>query len=417
MRNHRLTEQALSLFKILRGILPLSIIFILIEFFDELVFSFQGAALPAIRDDLALTYEQVGLLFAIPALISTVLEPFIMLLGDTRLRKRLIVSGGTAFLVSLLLTAGSTTYSGMLLAFIISYPASGAFVTLSQATLMDINPGSETRAMARWTLAGSVANFSGPLILAAGFAINFSWRWAYLSAALFAIGLIWLVKSYSLPLPGGGVEPEVQERNVITSLINSARSTLELVRSGEVLRWLILLELSDLMLDIFLGYIPLYLADIAGLRHPQISLVLSALMVIDLGADALLIPLLRRFHPRNIVRLSAITTVVVYGFWLILPLPVTRIALLLIVRCTTLGWYQILQGEAYAAANGRSAAVNAIGAVTGLCGVALTWLIGWLASQAGLSTAMWLLLLGPLGLAIFVPRPVSEKENHDSWRS
>lgn len=34
-------------------------------------------------------------------------------------------------------------------------------------------------------------------------------------------------------------------------------------------------------------------------------------------------------------------------------------------------------------------------------------LIGWTAGLAGLQTAMWLLLLGPLCLVAFVPRPAS----------
>jgi FSR family fosmidomycin resistance protein-like MFS transporter len=414
MRKYNPTEQGSGLFNILRGTLPLSIILILIEFFDELVFSFQGAALPAIRDDLALSYEQVGMLFAIPALISTFLEPLIMLLGDTRLRKHLILSGGVAFLIAIMLTAGSTSFAGILLAFIISYPASGAFVTLSQATLMGINPGRETQAMARWTLAGSLASFSGPLIVAVGFAFGFSWRWAYWASALIAIRLIWLVKSRSWPAANGEVDAGFRDRNVITSFIASGKEALNLMRSKTVIRWLMLLQLSDLMLDIFLGFVPLYLADVTGLDNQQISLILSALMVINLGSDALLIPLLKRFHPRNIVRTSSVAAIVIYASWLLLAWPATQVILLLIIRLSTIGWYQILQGEVYAAANGRSGAVNAIGTLTGLLGAALTWLIGWVASQAGLPTAMWLLMLAPLSLAIFVPRPVFKGGIHDS---
>ena len=62
---------------------------------------------------------------------------------------------------------------------VIGFPASGAFVSLSQATLMDLNPGREPQMMARWTVSGSLANLIGPLILAGGFALGFGWRWAY----------------------------------------------------------------------------------------------------------------------------------------------------------------------------------------------------------------------------------------------
>jgi hypothetical protein len=41
-----------------------------------------------------------------------------------------------------------------------------------------------------------------------------------------------------------------------------------------------------------------------------------------------------------------------------------------------------------------------------LLGAGLVWLVGWVANAYGLPVAMWLLLLGPLSLALFVPRPL-----------
>lgn len=36
------------------------------------------------------------------------------------------------------------------------------------------------------------------------------------------------------------------------------------LRQKEVLRWLVLLEFSDLMLDVLLGFLALYFVDVAG---------------------------------------------------------------------------------------------------------------------------------------------------------
>jgi len=91
--------------------------------------------------------------------------------------------------------------------------------------------------------------------------------------------------------------------------------------------------------------------------------------------------------------------------WLLVPAPMGKVVLLIALRLATLGWYPVLQGEAYAAAPGRSGVVNAVRSITGLIDAALATLVGWVASQAGLSSAMWLLLAGPLALALFVPRP------------
>ena len=169
-----LTKSAKSniLLSFLRGGFSLTVLFLLIEFFDELNYGVEGAALPALRTDLGLSYAQVGLLLGLPGMLNILFEPIIMLLGDTRLRKRLVIGGGLAIAAALLVIAASHSFVLILLALIVAFPASGAFVSLVQATMMDLNPGREAQMMARWTVAGSLGNLLGPLLLAAGFALG-----------------------------------------------------------------------------------------------------------------------------------------------------------------------------------------------------------------------------------------------------
>jgi FSR family fosmidomycin resistance protein-like MFS transporter len=157
---------------LLQGVFRLTVLFLLIEFFDELHYGVQTAALPAVRTDLGLSYAQVGVLLSIPGIVNALIEPGLMLLGDTRHRKRLVVGGGLAICLALLMLAGAQNFPVAVLALVIAFPASGAFVTLSQATLMDQNPGRQEQMMARWTAAGSLGNLAGPLLLAGGFALG-----------------------------------------------------------------------------------------------------------------------------------------------------------------------------------------------------------------------------------------------------
>ncbi len=168
MVNQTPRKKFILIFHILRGAIPLTYLFLLIEFFDELNYGIGNAALPAIRADLGISYVQVGMLLGLPAIINTVIEPVLMLLGDTRYRKQFILAGGIVIVLSLVSIASTQSFAVVLLGMIIGYPASGAFVSLSQATLMDLNPGREPQMMARWTVSGSVANLIGPLLLAAG---------------------------------------------------------------------------------------------------------------------------------------------------------------------------------------------------------------------------------------------------------
>src|SRR4030042_2569903 len=123
-----LSKKFIILTSILRGATSLTFLFMLIEFFDELNYGIGNAALPALRTDLGLSYVQVGLLLGLPGIINTVIEPVLMLLGDTRLRRRIWLGGGLAIVLSLVAIASHRSFPVVLLGMVIGYPASGAFV-------------------------------------------------------------------------------------------------------------------------------------------------------------------------------------------------------------------------------------------------------------------------------------------------
>ena len=140
-------------------------IYLLIEFLDELVFGVGEIAWPLIRDDLNLTYTQIGLLLSLPGIIAAFIEPFIGVLGDVWRRRALIIIGGILFTLSLFMTSASYSFVFLLYSFILFNPSSGAFVNLSQANLMDSDPSRHEQNMARWTFAGSIGVLTGPLLL------------------------------------------------------------------------------------------------------------------------------------------------------------------------------------------------------------------------------------------------------------
>lgn len=381
----------------LRIAIPLSLIFLMVEFFDELAYGVQGATMPAIRSGLNLSYAQVGLLLGLPAVIGAFVEPVLMLLGDTRLRRSLVLGGGLMMALALGMIASASGFPMLVLALTLAYSSSGAFVSLSQATLMDINPGRETKMMARWTLFGSLANTLGPLLAGAGFALTLGWRWNFAVLALLGLGLTLAMLPRTFPKRSEKLPPATGFSDLLRNLLRTAR------KPG-MIRWMLLLQFSDLMLDVFVGYVALYFTDVVGASPAMASLALGALMISGLAADALLIPLLERFQGRTIVRVSAAAATVSYAAWLLVPGPAAKYALLVGVGLARLGWYSVLKGEAYATAPGHSGAVSALTSLARLLGGALAWLVGWIAATAGLPIAMSLLLAGPLALVFFVPK-------------
>lgn len=385
--------------------IPLTLLFLLIEFFDELHYGIQGAILPSLRSELALTYAQIGVLLGLPGILNTLVEPVLMLLGDTAWRKRLIVGGGIFTILAVLMIGSAQSFPVMLVAFIIAFPASGAFVSLSQATLMDLNPGREPHMMARWTATGSLGNLVGPLLVAGGFALSFGWRWPYLGLALLALGLTLLVISRPFPKnqAASGENPGrdgLDFRSLLSNLWQGLRDI-------HILRWLVLLQLADLMLDVFTGYAALYFADIVGFSPAQVSLVVTVMMAASLVTDLLLIPLLERVPGRKVVRTMAALSIPVYAAFLLAPWPLVKIILLIAIKFTVLGWYPVLDGELFASMPGRSGTAKAVSSLAGLLGGGLVWLIGWVAGEAGLPFAMWLLMLGPVSLVLWMPKAKS----------
>jgi FSR family fosmidomycin resistance protein-like MFS transporter len=373
------------------GVLSLVALLLAIEFADELVFGVREAAWPLIRDDAGLDYAQVGLLIGLPNLASAVTEPLIGILGDTRWRRALIAGGGFVYAIALAVFAVGDTFAVLLAASFFIYPASGAFVSLSQVSLIAAAPSRAEHLMARWALAGSVGVVAGPAFLAACVYLGVGWRGAVATTAAI-LALLAVATLSRRPAQDAGVEH--------LALRDAVRGTLDATRSRAVWKWLALLGCSDLMLDVLLGFLALYVVDVAGGSQDAASLAVAIWAIAGLAGDALLLPLLVRMPGLRYLRWSARFTLLVFPLFLLTPWLPGKLALLALLGILNAGWYAILKAQLYDALPGRPGATMAIYAgfssLTGLAPVAL----GMVADRWGLETAMWILLAGPVALII-----------------
>ncbi|MBI4730723.1 MAG: MFS transporter [Chloroflexi bacterium] len=337
--------------------------FLLIEFLDELVFGVTDAAWPYIQTSLRLNYTQIGVLLTVPGLVSTIVEPFLGILGDVWKRRLLILGGGILFTLALLLTGLSTGFFLLLIAFCLFYPASGAFVSLSQATLMDSDPSRHDHNMARWTLAGSLGVTLGPLLLVGLSAIGFGWRGVFLALSLLAV-IVLLFVWRKIPAPAV-VHPPLPRWS---DLFAGFRAAFQALKRREVLRWLLLLEFSDLMLDVLLGFLALYFHDVAGLSEAQAAGAVLVWLVAGLAGDFLLIPLLEKVDGLRTLRWSVLLELLLFPAFLLVPWPWLKLILAGLLGFFNSGWYAILQGRLYSAMPGQSASVMALGNIAGLVG-------------------------------------------------
>lgn len=374
-------------------------IYLLIEFVDELVFGVGETAWPLFRNDLHLTYTQIGLLLSLPGIIAAFIEPFIGILGDVWKRRLLIITGGILFIASLAITSVSTTFSLLLFSFVLFFPSSGAFVSLSQANLMDSDPARHEQNMARWTFAGSLGVLAGPLLLGLFVYFGLGWRGTY--AALASFSTLCLLAALRYLPPDSVSTSSFPSLGVV---FDGFRAVFVALKRMEVLRWLLLLEFADLMGDVLFSYLALYFVDVGRATETQAGIAVTVWLAMGLITDFLFIPFIdRQMDSMNFLRITALMELFAFAFFLITPGFIPKLIVVIAVNLFNTGWYSILQGRLYSSLPGQSASVMAIGSVTAPLAKFFPFLIGFLADQFGLQTAMWILLLGPVALLIGLP--------------
>jgi FSR family fosmidomycin resistance protein-like MFS transporter len=328
----------------------------------------------------------------VPSLVALVVEPVLGLIAVVGRRRLLILCGGACFAAGLAVAATAPTWWVLLLAFCLLYPASGAFVSLSQASLMDLQPELREHNMARWTFAGAVGGVAGPLLLL-GFAwAGPGWRALLVGFALAALVLALIVRR----LPDtDGLREGLRLREALRALVRR-----------DVLRWLLLVELADLLLDVLLGFLALYLVDDAGASVATGGLAVAVWTGSGLLGSAAMIPLLRRVDGTRYLRVSAAVAAVLFTAFLLVPGVGPKLVLVAALALVNAGWYPVLQARLYDALGGSSSLVLTVGALFPLNAV-VPLVIAALAGRWGLGVALWPLLAAPAALLVLVPRRAS----------
>jgi FSR family fosmidomycin resistance protein-like MFS transporter len=175
-----------------------------------------------------------------------------------------------------------------------------------------------------------------------------------------------------------------------------------------VLRWLILLEFSDLMLDILHGFLALYLVDVMNLSIANAAFVLTLYTGIGLVGDFLIIHLLERVKGLDYLRFSVLMECILLPLFLLSSVLWVKLTLLGFIGLFVVGWYAILKANLFSSMQGQSGTAQALSSVSGIAGKLIPLGMGLTAQAYGLQTAMWLLLAGPIALLIGLPRRLTK---------
>lgn len=354
-----------------------------------MVFGVREAAWPSIRAELGLSYASIGLLLTLPILVSGVFEPVVALAAGSRGRPAIIAIGGVAFAAALVVLASAGSFAVLFIAFVILYPASGAFVSLSEATLMDAEPDRHEQNMARWVLAGSVGVVLGPLLLTGAIWLGLSWRHLFLALAII-----------SLPLAHRSRLDPSSSNPASSTFRTSLRSALVALRNRQVIRWLVLVEVAGLLGDILAGFLALYFVDVVRVSVSEAAFAVVLWTLGGLAGDALLIPLLNRVSGLTYMRASGLAMVAAYPAFLLTPSLPFKLVLLVTIGALQAGWHAIPQARLYNELRSEGNVALAVSNVGYVIGGALPLILGVVAEQWGLTSAMWVCAVAPLALLL-----------------
>ena len=372
-----------------------------VELVDELVGGTQGAAMPLIRHALALSYGQIGLLASVPLLLGSLLElPIGVVAGHGRRQRIAVLAGGVVFIASLAGAAAAGSFAVLLVALVAFFPASGAFVGLTQSGLMDADPARQEQHMARWNLAGSAGAVAGPFLLIAVLAAGGSWRTAYLVLAACSV-LAWLGVAGRGPRP---LAPPAAGEDGDADRAGAVRRVQAALQQPGVIRWLVLLQLSDLLLDVLTGFLAIYLVDVVHATPAEAALGVGVRLVAGLAGDITLVRVLERTAGLRVLTASAAAAAVLYPGFLLVPGFWPKLAILAVLSIATAPWYPVLQASLYGSLPGRSGVAVTLSSAAALAGGAGPLAVGFLAERFGLAWALAGLALAPAGLLIGLRR-------------
>ena len=325
-----------------------------------------------------------------PLLVGGALElPLGLLAGEGRRRRLAVLGGGLLFILSLAAVASARSFVVLLCAFTAFYPASGAFVSLTQATLMDAWPDRQAQVMARWDLAGSAGAVAGPLLLSAVLAAGGGWRDAYLVLAALA-ALTWV--GTCLRDPPGAPAPADEE----SPAGHWTRELASALRNASVVRWLVLLQVADLLVDVLTGFVALYLVDVAHLRPAVAALAIAVRLGAGLAGDAALVFVLDRVADLTVLRVTAAAAALLYPAFLLAPGVPAKLAILAALSAATAPWYPLLQARLYGSLPGRSSVAVTLTSAAGMAGGLGPLAVGLAAQWYGLSRALSVLAVVPV---------------------
>ncbi len=335
---------------------------------DELWSGVAVVAAPEVERVQAVEHAGYALaVFAVPLLLSSLLEASVAMLSHVVSRQRLVryslwVLGGALFSC-----AAATRPWQLALGLSVAGAASGICCGAAETALVARHPGALDRTMARWMVAGGVGDVLAPSLVA--FCLVHGW--GYRAAFIVVCGFIG-VQAWGLRGVGDAVADGADEDEAAMSMWVALR---ESVRNRELWRWLGGTALCTLLDELVAALAALRLRTELGASDAQASAMLIGYSCGVIGGALLTERVVSKLGYRPILLVSA----VLCGVALSTTIAATSLfgvgAGLTLLGFTAAAHYPLLLARAYEAAPGCAAMVGAMAEVFVVIDLALPWLL------------------------------------------
>jgi predicted MFS family arabinose efflux permease len=362
---------------------------VLVRFVDEWATFLPAGALEPIRGELGLTYAQAaGVLVALPA--GGVLGNVFLVAADYVSRRLLASLGALAYGLALIAFGLAHTLPMLLLAAFFWGAASDAFVHGSEVALVDLAGDDLPLALARMNGWAAVGDLLGPLTLAAGAAIGFGWRGAFLGLGGLMLGYAAWLGSMKLPPPH---PPERAPHPLV--------GVLTILKDRRVLFLALVLGLYSLLDEPLDGFMIAYLERVRGLSVEAATLLIMAVLVGGMAGYAAFERLVGARPARRVIIGCAVLMACALPAVLFAPIIALQAVAGLVFGAAGSVFYTTLETAVLSQRPGQAGATSAVVSSVGMLGIGFPAIVGLVADSYGLVAGVGLYaVIPPIILAL-----------------
>ncbi|HET8935350.1 MAG TPA: MFS transporter [Polyangiales bacterium] len=361
---------------------------------DELWSGVAVVAAPEVEKLHEVSHAQYTLwVFAVPILLSSLIEAPIALVSDRLPRQRLLASSLAMLAAALGLAAFATTPWFLAGALSLAGAASGVACDSAQAELITRHPGGPTPAMARWLAFAAAGDALVPLVIAAAYWLGGTHRSALCVCALLlaaqSLSAFRAPKTVPVPVPDD-TEGTIPLRAALAQAARKPRL------------WLFLFGASacTLLDEVVVALGALRLHQDLGWTESQAALVMTGLSSGAVLGALISERLLKTISSRRLLIYAAAASCILLAVVATADsAPVIVTALFCLGMTCALHW-PLVKAAAYELVPGQPGVVNALQQAFVGMDIALPLLVGLIASHFGLAAALASLVAEPVILLI-----------------